>query len=196
MALVAAPPGGWRLGQKPDLQGMRGTGTATVDLTGLPAPSPSLIGAVGDYMRQPEISLGAWRPLAVLSGGLSALVGAVRAELVGRGRQGHPQQRARFGALVVAEETARLWSSRAARLAELQADDDAAAYVKLARAAVDSACASAIALAQRSGGLAAFARPHPIERLCRDLATYMRQPALDEVIDEAASHFLERAVPL
>ena len=146
-------------------------------------------------MRQPEISLGAWRPLAVLSGGLAALVGAVLADLRARGRAGDPHQAARLGACLAAEETARLWSSRAAILAECHGDEDAANYVKLARQAIDTACATAIGHAQRAAGLAAFARPHPIERLVRDLSTYMRQPALDMVIDEAVAHFLDRPLP-
>ncbi len=195
MLLLRRPAAGWTLAGKPDLHGMRGAGTAAVDLTGLPAPHGALIGRAGDYMRQPEISLGAWRTLAVLSGGLSALVDAVRAELLARKRAAHPQQRARLADCLAAEETARLWVERAARLAETQADEAAAAYVKLARLAVDDACVRVIQLAQRSAGLAAFARPHPIERLCRDLATYLRQPALDEVIDEAAAHDLGCAGP-
>ena len=187
LALVAIPKGPQRIGPKPDLHGMRGAGTAQLDLTGL-APQ-ALIGRPGDYMRQPEISLGAWRTLAVLSGGLAALVDALRAELVQRRRAAAPQQRARLAACLIAQESARLWVERAAMLAETQGDEAAANYVKLARAAVDAACSSAIQLAQRSAGLAAFARPHPIERLCRDLSTYLRQPALDEVIDEAAAFF-------
>jgi len=50
-------------------------------------------------------------------------------------------------------------------------------------------------LAQRSLGLAAFVRPHPVERLCRDLATYLRQPAMDMVLDEAATYFADRDLP-
>ncbi len=195
MVLAAFPRASARIGARPDLHGMRGAATASVDLTGLPAPAEALIGGAGDYMRQPEITLGSWRPLAVLSGGASALVDALRSDLAGRDRAAHPDQRARLAACLVAEETARLWIHRAADLAETRADADAAGYVQLARAAVDAACTSAIQLAQRSAGLAAFARPHPIERLCRDLATYLRQPALDEAIDEAAAYFLDRPLP-
>jgi hypothetical protein len=46
-------------------------------------------------------------------------------------------------------------------------------------------------LAQRSLGLAAFFQPSPIERLMRDLGTYLRQPAPDEALTEAASWFFE-----
>jgi alkylation response protein AidB-like acyl-CoA dehydrogenase len=190
MVLTDLWAGGARVLHRPDLHGMRGTGTAHIDLTGLAAAEANLVGVPGDYMRQPEISLGAWRTLAVLSGGLTALVDALRTELLDRGRTDSPHQRARFATCLVAEETARLWVFRAARLAEGDDGEAAAAYVKLARHAVDSACSTAIQLVQRSAGLAAFMRPHRIERLCRDLATYLRQPAMDMVLDEAAGHYL------
>jgi len=75
------------------------------------------------------------------------------------------------------------------------AGEPAANYVKLARVAVEQACNQAMQLAQRSLGLAAFVRPHPVERLCRDLATYLRQPAMDMVLDEAATYFADRDLP-
>ncbi|MEJ0019977.1 MAG: hypothetical protein WDN25_26190 [Acetobacteraceae bacterium] len=47
---------------------------------------------------------------------------------------------------------------------------------------------------QRSLGLAAFGTGNPVERICRDLATYLRQPAPDEVLTSAAAHYArERA---
>lgn len=192
MVLTDLLPAGAGVPQKLDLHGMRGTGTGQVDLTGLAVSDSDLIGAPGDYMRQPEISLGAWRTLAVLSGGLTALVDALRAELLVRDRARNPHQRARFATCRIQDETARLWVSRAALLAEEVGDEAAAAYVKLARHAVDAACGSAIQLVQRSAGLAAFVRPHRIERLCRDLATYMRQPAMDAVLEEAAITLFEQ----
>ena len=50
-------------------------------------------------------------------------------------------------------------------------------------------------LAQRSLGLAAFIRGAPVERLCRDLGTYLRQPAPDAILDEAAAYFMARPLP-
>ena len=40
-----------------------------------------------------------------------------------------------------------------------------------------------------------MADTNPAEHLMRDLATYLRQPALDEAIEEAAAHFVTRALP-
>jgi hypothetical protein len=49
-------------------------------------------------------------------------------------------------------------------------------------------------LTQRSLGLGAFIAGHPVERLCRDLATYLRQPAPDEALDVAARHYFGQPV--
>ena len=150
-----------------------------------------MIGRPGDYMRQPEISLGAWRPLAVVLGGLDALVETLRDYLIGRGRDADPHQRARFGRVVLSRDTAGLWVAHAAVLADGAGDEVAAAQVKLARIAVEDAALEALRLAQRCVGMPGFVRPHPIERLARDLSTYLRQPALDMVLDEAAGFYLE-----
>ena len=101
-------------------------------------------------------------------------------------------QLARFGEMLIARETARLWTAGAAAVAEAESDAPAArvAAVNLARIAVESACLDALRLAQRSLGLAAFVAPHPVERIARDLATYLRQPAPDAVLLEAAAFHL------
>ena len=46
-------------------------------------------------------------------------------------------------------------------------------------------------LAQRSVGLQGFLREHPLERLSRDLATYLRQPAPDRALTTAAEEILK-----
>ncbi len=107
-------------------------------------------------------------------------------------------QQARFGEILIAQETARLWTLRAAEMAEQDGPAaalaaDRVAYVNLARLAVEAACLDALRLAQRSLGLAAFMQPNPVERLSRDLGTYLRQPAPDAVLLEAGTHGLAKA---
>ena len=65
------------------------------------------------------------------------------------------------------------------------------ATVGLARIAVETACLDAMRLVQRSLGLSAFRQGNPVERICRDLSTYLRQPAPDEVLTESADWFAE-----
>ncbi|MBU8537831.1 acyl-CoA dehydrogenase family protein [Falsiroseomonas tokyonensis] len=188
MLLVALAPG-----ERADLapwtaQGMRASATGAVDFTGLPA---SAIGVPGDYLRQPDFSGGAWRFAAVQCGGLEAVLGLLRAHLRRTGRGGDPHQAARLGQAAIAAETARLWVVAAAERAEAaEPASDVVAQVNLARLAVERAALDVLELAQRSIGLQAFMRPNPIERVARDLATYLRQPAPDRALVEAAAHVL------
>ena len=194
LVLLDLPPGDARIIGKPDLVGMRGAGTSAIDLTGIVVHDDDLIGAPGDYMRQPEISLGAWRALPGLLGGLLAVTDLVATELRRKNRDGDPSQLARFGQMMLACETASLWVDRVAIAAEAaDAGEDAATLVKLARHAIDQSCTLVLDHARRAIGLASFVRPNAVERFCRDIDTYRRQPALDEVLLEAARHRLGQA---
>ena len=73
--------------------------------------------------------------------------------------------------------------------------DMAVAYVNLARLAVERAALDVLEHTHRSIGLAGFLRTHPVERLSRDLATYLRQPAPDRALAQAAAYVLASADP-
>jgi len=172
-------------------QGMRASATGRVDFDGIVLRPNAVIGGPGDYERQPDFSAGAWRVLAVIAGGLDALVDALRAHLIQTRRDGDPHQQARAGSVLIAQETVRLWLQQAASRAERDGrGDEVVAYVNLARGATEMAVTEAMRLVQRSVGLAAFMRPNQIERLCRDLGTYLRQPAPDAALTDGAVWFL------
>ncbi|GAC1491674.1 MAG: acyl-CoA dehydrogenase family protein [Acetobacteraceae bacterium] len=175
------------------LQGMRAAVNGVVQFDGTPLRADALIGRPGDYLIEPHLSCGAWRTTAVTLGGLDALVAATGRQLVRKGHQDAPLQQDRFGRMLIAQETARLWTIEAANRVESSEGSaaDRVAYVNLARIAVEAACLDAMRLAQRALGLAAFVRPNPVERLLRDLAVYLRQPAPDAVLTEAAHHALQ-----
>ncbi|MFZ1431664.1 MAG: acyl-CoA dehydrogenase family protein [Geminicoccaceae bacterium] len=189
-------------GERADLSGwvahgMRASATGTLDFTGLAVDAAELIGAPGDYLRQPSFSAGAWRFAAVHLGGVERLLDELRAHLARTGRAADPYQLARVGQAAMAAETAHLWLERACRLAEdpATAPDTAVAYVNLARLAVERAALEVLEHTHRSIGLACFLRTHPVERLSRDLATYLRQPAPDRALAQAAAHVLASAAP-
>lgn len=194
MLLVPLAPG-----ERADLAswtatGMRASATGAVDFTGIRVTPEMVVGAPGDYARQPDFSAGAWRFAAVHCGGIEAVLGALRDHHRRTGRGADPHQAARLGQAAIAAATARLWVEAAAARAEAaHADEHAVAFVNLARLAVERAGLEAVELAQRSVGLQAFLRPHPLERLCRDLGTYLRQPAPDRALAEAAGHVLAAA---
>ena len=174
------------------LSGMRAAVTGQVDFTGMTLGTDRIIGAPGDYLKEPDFSSGAWRSSAVALGGLARLLELLRLQLGERGRQDDPHQRARFGQVLIAHETGRLWLDHAGSMAEDLAEEPEriVATVGLARIAVERACLDGIELVQRSLGLGAFLTSNPVERVARDLQTYLRQPAADEVLHNAAGYFM------
>ncbi len=173
------------------LHGMRAARTGSCDFSGITLGAEALIGAPGDYLRQPEFSAGAWRGIAVALGGIDRLVSLLCRQLRERGRDRDPYQLARIGTALIARDSAAMWAARAADAAESGTRDpgEVAAVVGLARIAAEQAGLDVIRLVQRGLGLAGFLRDNPVERVMRDLATYLRQPAPDETLAEAAGWF-------
>lgn len=185
-------------GERADLSswhphGMCASATGTLDFTGITIPVEAILGEAADYHRQPHFSGGAWRFAAVQLGGVEAVFDAWRRHLANTGRGADPHQLARLGEGAIAVEGARLWVERAARTVSENAlsPQRIVAFVNLARLAVERAGLDVLQLAQRSVGLQGFMRGHPLERLSRDLATYLRQPAPDRALTMAAAEILE-----
>jgi alkylation response protein AidB-like acyl-CoA dehydrogenase len=197
MLIVNLEPGARVEPSEIKLSGMRAAITGSVDLSGMPIPPNALLGEAGDYLREPVFSAGAWRGSAIALGGLTSLVKVHRGEILKRHRAEDPHQLARFGQLVQVHETARLWMTQAALRGCLEDDSAEAivAYINLARLAVEAACLEGMQLSQRGLGLGAFLIGHPAERICRDLATYLRQPAPDETLVKAAGHYFYGEMP-
>ena len=174
--------------------GMRATATGDIDFDGIVVADDEIVGRPGDYLRSPYFRGGAWRVLAVQLGGIEALLDHYVGQLRETPHRDHPLQLARLGEALAAAETARLWVRQASETAERPFDDAAAvdAYVDLARNAFEAAALTVIARAQKAIGLKAFLRPNPLERIVRDLSTYLRQPALDVSLMSAAAFHLDR----
>jgi len=172
------------------LQGMRAAVTGAVDFTRCTVDRDACLGQPGDYLKEPVFSTGAWRSSAVAAGGLQSLIDQTTTQLRAAGRLDNPHQLQRLGNALIACETSRLWVHQVARTVEdpHAVSGHAIAYTGLARIAVETACLDAMRLVQRSLGLSAFRRGNPVERICRDLGTYLRQPAPDEVLTEAAAY--------
>ncbi len=176
------------------VRGMRGSATGTVDFDGIVVEPQDLLGAPGDYLRSPYFRGGAWRVLAVQLGGLEAVFDLYKEQLCHSPHRDNPVQLARFGKAAIAVETARLWVARAGALAEGEVENAEAidAYVDFARNAFEATALEVVACAEKAIGLKAFTRPNPLERVIRDLQTYLRQPALDASLLSAAAFQLTR----
>ena len=178
--------------------GMRASASYGVDFTGAEIGQADLLGAPDDYHRQPWFSAGAVRFAAVQLGGAEALLDALRDYLRGLDRTNDPYQRARAGQAAIAVETGNLWLRGAALHVDLsptpgRTDDPSpsVAYANMTRVAIESACQSVMRLVEESVGARGLLRPHPVERIVRDLTLYLRQPAPDAALASAGGFALE-----
>ncbi len=207
----ALPDGGWQMTIVPVDEvvveidpswwqpiGMRASASYRIDFTGIEIAQDDLLGAPGDYHRQPWFSAGAVRFAAVQLGGAVALLDALRDYLRGLERTGDPFQRMRAGQAAIAVETGNLWLSGAARHVDLTPDaartDDPApsiAYANMTRLAIERVCQEVMQLVEHAVGARGLLRPHPVERIVRDLTLYLRQPAPDAALTNAGAYALE-----
>ena len=137
-----------------------------------------LVGAPGDYVREPWFSGGAIRFAAVQAGGIAALVDRTRDHLVATGRAADPHQAGRLAALYGVAEAA-AGAIRTAAAAWFASEDERLPLVAAARAAVYDAGGRALALAQEAVGVQALFVDHPLSSTITDLSMYLRQPGPD-----------------
>jgi alkylation response protein AidB-like acyl-CoA dehydrogenase len=179
-------------------QGMRSSATGSVDLSGIVIADDNLIGEPGDFMRQPFFSGGAWRFCAVHLGAIERLVDLFIAQLRARRRDEDPYQLQRVATCITAARTTVYWTKAAARHLALNVHDTegCVALSNLTRGVTERAALDVMDVVQRGTGLASFMRPDPIERISRDLRTYLRQPVPDLAMADAARFALAAEVPI
>ncbi|WP_294194549.1 acyl-CoA dehydrogenase [uncultured Sphingomonas sp.] len=159
--------------------GMQRSETHVVRWDGASLDPGDVVGAPGDYVREPWFSGGALRFAAVQAGGIAALLDGVRDHLLNTGRAGDPHQAGRLATLYALADGAA--SAVRAAAARWFVDDDATrlALVAAARAAVYTAGGQAIIVAQEAVGVQALFTAHPLAATITDLSVYLRQPGPD-----------------
>ncbi len=180
---------GWRA------SGMHGSVSGSVSFDRVIVADAATLGGEGDYYRAPAFAAGAWRVLAVQLGALQRVIDLHADFLNISGRAREPVLRARFADAAADAELARLLVEAAAAKAE---DENAPAaarehYVNMARTAFERLALAIIAATRRNVGLSSFIAPNPLDRVLRDLETYLRQPFLDASRDSYAQHLLAGA---
>lgn len=180
------------------LGGMRASESRACALDGLRVRPEDVVGGPGDYLAQPAFSGGIWRILALQLGAMRRLDEALRAHLLAQDRAGHAAQRARLMENALDLETTRLWTRTAAEAVEAGQDTEAAlARVGLAREVTLRAAEGILGRVRRGIGLAASVMDGtpggaPVERLARDLDSFLRQPGPDAALDRATDILLAR----
>ncbi|VXC99578.1 acyl-CoA dehydrogenase [Sphingomonas sp. 8AM] len=158
--------------------GMQRSETHVVRWHEAPVSDDDVIGASGDYAREPWFSGGALRFAAVQAGGIAALLDHTTAHLVAAGRADDPHQKGRLAALYQMTEAA----AGAIRTAAAGWFGEPAARLPLvaaARAAVYAAGGQAIELAEQAVGVQSLFADHPLAAVITDLSVYLRQPSPD-----------------
>jgi alkylation response protein AidB-like acyl-CoA dehydrogenase len=173
--------------------GMRASASGTVDLTGIVVGRSEQVGEVGDFMRQPFFSGGAWRFCAAQLGAMERLCTLYCEHLRARGRGQDPLQLQRIAQCTAACGTTLFWVEEASKRLGDDSLEPAAvvAFSNLTRMVTERAALDVLEHVQRGVGLSALIRPNPIERICRDLATYLRQPVPDLAMTDAARAVLD-----
>jgi alkylation response protein AidB-like acyl-CoA dehydrogenase len=175
---------GWRV------RGMRATVSGVYDVTGMRPGAEDLLGAPGDYDREPRFTGGAWRFLAVQLGGVEALLAETRSAMGPAARE-DPLQRAKFADAVAAARGAWLWTREAAQRAAAE-HADTKPFVLMARGVVERAALDVMELSSRIVGTRSAVDGSRIDKIIRDLSLYLRQAGPDHARDAAARAFLER----
>jgi len=158
--------------------GMQRSETHVVRWNGDGINPADIVGAPGDYVREPWFSGGALRFAAVQAGGIAALVDRTRDHLLIAGRADDPHQMGRLAALFAAAETAS-GAVRAAAAAWFSNEEARLPMVSAARAAVYEAGGRALTLAQEAVGVQSLFVDHPLAATITDLSMYLRQPGPD-----------------
>jgi alkylation response protein AidB-like acyl-CoA dehydrogenase len=175
--------------------GMRASGSHVVDLEGIPVTDAATIGADDDYIREPWFSAGAIRFLAVQVGGMQAVLDVTATHLRATKRGNNPYQNHRLGQMAVSIESGYHWldavAKRCAHPKHLSSAE-VIASANAARVAIERGALEVLELAERSVGASGMIFPHPLERLIRDLRTYLRQPNPDFALSNVGTAVLEQ----
>lgn len=174
------------------VRGMRATGSGRYDLSAMEVRERDLLGAPGDYDREPDFTTGAWRFTAVQLGGVEGLLTETRAAMTASARE-DPLQRAKFADAVAATRTAYLWVRECA-LRAADRDPDGPAFARMTRGVVERAALDVMELSTRLIGTRSAMDGQRIDKIQRDLSLYLRQAGPDYAKDQAALAWIDHDV--
>ena len=175
------------------MDAMRSTQSGRYDFDGIELDSSALLGAPGDYHREPHFEGGVWRYCAAHLGAAEALYSEMLEHLVQNNRADDIDQQRRIFAAGTAIETARLWLVRAAGEVEAAgAKPEKAALSLMAREVTEDACRRVAETIERAMGIPAHIGGSFTDRMLRDLRLFLCQAAPDAKRNRAASMLIER----
>ena len=172
--------------------GMEASESFEVNFTGAYAGPEDLIGAPGDFYREPLFRGGAIRFAAVHAGAVVRLHTSFVEWLRDRRRESDPYQIARLGETSLLAREAALWVQRASAEAERRlrldapkhAVEEMVEFANAMRLAIERLATAMMNHITVGIGAHGLLRPHRFGRMLRDLTMYLRQPAPDQTLAE------------
>lgn len=180
--------------------GMERSESYAVEFTGGFIEESQVIGAPGDFYRDPMFRGGAVRFAAVQAGAVMRLH-SLFAEWLDEMRRGEdPYQLARLGAVAIEAQEAAMWVEKAAAVAEesfyridKQHLERMIECANMMRVAVERLSTSAMQRVIAGVGAHGLLQPASFERIVRDLTMYLRQPAPDHTVAAIGRYSLEKS---
>ncbi len=173
--------------------GMKASVSCRFDFSGNTFNEKQFLGDPYDYVREPDFSGGSVRFAAVQLGGAKAAVRATVRHLETMGRLEAHDQRLRLGRLSILMEGGSLWLQGAGKVMDEKQENPAAYvhYSNMVRTVIRDICEEVLSLCGMSVGLQGMMKPHPLERIQRDLSVYLKQPGPDRALSETGRVFSE-----
>jgi alkylation response protein AidB-like acyl-CoA dehydrogenase len=127
-------------------------------------------------------------------GGMHAILDVALEHLKNARRAGDPHQQHRLGKMAAEVATGYAWLDYVGNrwtLIDRVPPANLVAAANAARVVIERAALNMLEDAERSVGAAGLIAPHPLERLIRDLRTYLRQPNPDGALAGVGKAFAE-----
>lgn len=175
--------------------GMKASVSHTIDFSGIEVDPSALLGKAGDYLKAPYFLAGAIRFAAVQLGMAEAVYNKTLSFLRGLNRLEDPFQKMRIGKMAMAIHSGQLWINNSGHefdSLKIQPDqyDRLISYANLTRLTVEIVCLEVLELSAKCVGAKGLMAPGDLERWHRDLSYYLRQPAPDATLQNAAGYLI------
>jgi alkylation response protein AidB-like acyl-CoA dehydrogenase len=172
------------------LSGMQATQSGTYNFDTMAPEKLILLGPPDAYYGEPHFFGGQWRYLALHAGCVAEMAQTINLHLNSLNRPATDSEAMRMARLVGLSQQSMMWATHVANQTEVLANPEAGLQAIIGREMVECSCVEAVTLAERIIGTQAFKYGHRLERLCRDLRTYLRQAALDQRLIHAGQSVL------
>jgi len=178
--------------------GMKASVSYTIDFSDIRVNPNALLGRPGDYLKSPYFLGGSIRFASVQLGMAEAIYNKTLDFLRGLNRLEDPFQKMRIGKMAMAVHTGQLWIKDAGENFDRWKETDdfhtrLVAYANLTRLTIEANCLEVLQLSTQCVGAKGLMAPGDLERWHRDLSYYLRQPAPDATLQNAANYLINSA---